>query len=103
MQGLCAEKKAIGPRKRFDCSTLQSIADKESGNRGHPSGVAGPRFVLANNHILRNEPNLALPGRASGCTANTRSSGGCRSLHKGILGFGRAATHKSLISWGDEF
>jgi len=33
MQGLCAEKKAIGPRKRFDCSTLQSIADKESTNR----------------------------------------------------------------------
>ena len=29
MQGLCAEKKAIGPRKQRDCSTLQSIADKE--------------------------------------------------------------------------
>ena len=33
MQGLCAEKKAIGPRKSLDCSTLQSIADKESANR----------------------------------------------------------------------
>ena len=33
MQGLCAEKKAIGPRKRLNCSTLQSIADKESANR----------------------------------------------------------------------
>ncbi len=33
MQGLCAEKKAIGPRKQRDCSTLQSIADKESANR----------------------------------------------------------------------
>ena len=30
MQGLCAEKKTIGPRKRLVCSTLQSIADKES-------------------------------------------------------------------------
>ncbi len=28
MRALCAEKKAIGPRKRFDCSTLQSIAEK---------------------------------------------------------------------------
>ena len=28
MQGLCTEKKAIGPRKQRDCSTLQSIADK---------------------------------------------------------------------------
>jgi sensor histidine kinase YesM len=35
MQGLCAEEKAIGPRKRFDCSTLQSIAEKESANRDH--------------------------------------------------------------------
>ena len=33
MQGLCAEKKAIGPRKRFNCSTLQSIPDKEAANR----------------------------------------------------------------------
>ena len=33
MQSLCAEKKAIGPRKRLDCSTLQLIADKESANR----------------------------------------------------------------------
>jgi len=33
MQGLCVEKKAVGPRKRLDCSTLQSIADKESANR----------------------------------------------------------------------
>ena len=33
MRGLCAAKKAIGPRKRLDCSTLQSIADKEFANR----------------------------------------------------------------------
>ncbi len=33
MRALCAEKVAIGPRKRLDCSTLQSIADKESANR----------------------------------------------------------------------
>ena len=33
MQGLCAEKKAIGPCKQFDCSTLQPIADQESANR----------------------------------------------------------------------
>ena len=33
MQGLCAEKKAIGPRKQRDCSTLQSIADKKPANR----------------------------------------------------------------------
>ena len=30
MQRLCAEKKAIGPRKRLNYSTLQSIVDKES-------------------------------------------------------------------------
>ncbi len=42
MRGLCAEKKAIEPRKRFDCSTLQSIADKESANRDQaPGGVVG--------------------------------------------------------------
>ena len=32
MQGLCAKKNAIGPRKRLDCRTLQSIADKEFAN-----------------------------------------------------------------------
>ncbi len=33
MQGLCAEKKAIGPRKWLGYSTLQSIADLESASR----------------------------------------------------------------------
>ena len=35
------------------------------------------RFVLANKHILRNEPNLALPGRASwhvSCSVSTNVS-----------------------------
>jgi len=42
MQGLCAEKKAIGTRKRLNYITLQSIADKESANRGRsrpPTGI----------------------------------------------------------------
>ncbi len=47
MRGLCAEKKAIGPRKRLDCSTLQSIADKESANRDH--SAVGSRAVLKEN------------------------------------------------------
>ena len=33
MRALCAEKKAFGPRKWRDYSTLQSIADKEFANR----------------------------------------------------------------------
>ena len=41
MQGLCAEKKAVGPRKRFNCSALQSIADKESANRDRARGCLG--------------------------------------------------------------
>ena len=43
MEGLCAEKKALGPRKRFDCSTLQSITDKESTNRGQARDQVAPR------------------------------------------------------------
>ena len=34
MRASCAEKVAVRPRKRLDYSTLQSIVDKESANRG---------------------------------------------------------------------
>ena len=37
MRALCAEKLAIGPRKRLDCSSLQSIGDKKSANRDQAS------------------------------------------------------------------
>ncbi len=49
MQGLCAEKNATGPRKRLNYSTLQSIVDKESTNRGQARATAlkkGPRSAL---------------------------------------------------------
>ncbi len=42
MRGLCAEKNAIGPRKRLNYSTLQSIVDKESANRGQARAADGP-------------------------------------------------------------
>jgi len=50
---LCAEKKALGPRKRLDCSTLQSNANKESANRdqAREGGVA----LLAQRHVLHGE------------------------------------------------
>ena len=46
MQGLCAEKKALGPRKRLDCSTLQSIADKEFANRDQARANEGHGGML---------------------------------------------------------
>ncbi len=52
MQGLCAEKKAIGPRKRLDCSTLQSIADKESANRFMASTQTPNAVVPGLGHYL---------------------------------------------------
>ncbi len=63
MRALCAEKKAFGPRKRFDCSTLQSIADKESANRDpldilSSPGVGTQRFVSKARHFGYVEPEL---------------------------------------------
>ena len=47
MQSLCAEKKVIGPRKRRDCSTLQSIAKaKPFRGRRAWTGFLDPFIVL---------------------------------------------------------
>ena len=63
MQGLCADKKAIGPRKPRD--TLQSIADKESANC-----LPGPTQDTRSACSYR--PDAARAGGAGSISANDR-------------------------------
>jgi len=58
MRALCAEERTIGSRKRFDCSTLQSIADKESANRDQARNFGSSIFLL--HFLLETQIRVAL-------------------------------------------
>ncbi len=84
----CAEKVAVRPRKRLDYSTLQSIVDKESANRGQARASASDSSKPSAQGVSKEKPpqdNGPSPPRAHSRTSRAASSRCRRGLCPGWI------------------